>query len=774
VTDETLDVAQDPIVYHVDFSEEELARVIRFVLKFFPQYHSLTIDGLAEICKYFPLQGVLDKELPDRSAEDIKNFVSDLLEKRIVPTRPARVLSLERGDGSDLARVRRDNKVSSLLLARETEGNRGFGRTRSLANFQNEFQIAREDELSVIAEFTNCAGDIATISWVSTGNLICGTTVHSDSHNQQYNKPGNLLLYSSTSATLRAFPDHRVPRPLVEKGDNSTDAMRQSQDPWLYSSVVSSDYDPISNRAFTSSFDHTVKVWEVDEEGRAMKLLATWKHEGNVNFIAAAKDGSGRVASAADVPSEAVRIYTVNPYDIENSPFQAFSCSRNDAGDIKKWAYYPSCLQWGKAAYTQQLLAVGYSPRSLSGDDTDIPEDKFNTGEITVWDAEACRRIPVTTATTANVFEVTWHPTLQLFLAATSPCGLSIEHGTRTQIHIFQRDRDREEVAYCEYQSLDCKAADINGLTFMPNSLRHAYVTAACTDGKVYVWDTAWGNDPIHILRHGESLEGFHEQVETLDTGVMFMAWCKTADRLYTGSSDGVVKVWNIRSRKKPFVRNLLEAPGPISFGAFSPDHSTLAIGDATGRLYLLSHDKRDELEAHYTTLPGLSRRVRQPTPFIPHAEPPPPRDPEHLQDESLGGSIATYARRKYLESQQLVQTSNPVLGVVQGPNYASTMHYRREAHEDNDPEKPLLLSYERQQQSSQHWGGVCVQDSLMRLKDTQTSNEVSAMHERNTMKDLDIGKIASTDLATLLQEKAILSVDDWDYTYEELPAELH
>ncbi|UKZ81974.1 hypothetical protein TrVFT333_009755 [Trichoderma virens FT-333] len=196
---------------------------------------------------------------------------------------------------------------------------------RQYENFQNEFSKAHEDSLVLVAEYTNCAGDIATTTWIPDNNVLCGTTVHSDSHNQQYNKPGNLLLCSTKLGQLKAFPDHRIPRPLVEKGENSTTAMRQSQDPWLYSSVVCSDYDSVLGLAYTSSFDKTVKVWKVDKSGSTMTALATWYFGGNVNFVAAAKDGSGRVATAADVPTEAIRIYTVNMNDIANSSYVSFS-----------------------------------------------------------------------------------------------------------------------------------------------------------------------------------------------------------------------------------------------------------------------------------------------------------------------------------------------------------------------------------------------------------------------------------------------------------------
>lgn len=482
-------------VYHVDFSSEEVTQLVKQVSLHDHAKMPGTLASLESLCRTLSFPSHKGLVLPKRSPDDIQNFFSDVMSGRASAPDNARVFSLEQDSEMRQQKLRRRSQVNSLLFAREIEGNIGFGRTRQLVNFQNELRKTHEDELDVIAEFTNCAGDIATISWTSDDNFVAGTTAHSDSHNQQYNKPGNLLLCSSAQGTLKAFPDHRIPRPVVEKGENSTEAMRRSQDPWLYSSVVSSDFDQINKRAYTSSFDKTVKVWKVDDDGKSMHVLAKWQHQGNVNFVAAARDSSGRVASAADVPSDAVRVYDVMEEDVANSPFKAFSCSRPTGSD--KWEYYPATMQWGRSPGTEHLLVVGYSPRSLTGEDHDIPEEKSNSGEITLWDASQGCRLPVLTATTSNVFEVAWHPTLHRFIVATSPSGLSVDHRVHTQIHLFQRDRERLDGAYSEFQSLDCFASDINELTIMPNSLLHAYVTAACTDGKVYVWDTAQETSPF-------------------------------------------------------------------------------------------------------------------------------------------------------------------------------------------------------------------------------------------------------------------------------------
>ncbi|KAJ6439527.1 hypothetical protein O9K51_07414 [Purpureocillium lavendulum] len=793
-----------PQTYHVDFTQAEIEEIFDHVGKYFsPKTVPRTADSLKSLAyeHNVNIASIVGDAITGRTAEDVRNFCSDLMAGAARVSN--QILSLVQANEKHRA-GHRASRVSSLLLAREIEGNSRFGRMRRYENFQHGFKRAHEDGMSLVAEFTNCAGDISTMSWVPDRNIVCGTTAHSDRHNQQYNKPGNLLLCSTSEGTLRAFADHRIPRPLVDKGDNSTEAMRQSQDPWLYSSVVSSDYDHVHSRAFTSSFDRTVKVWNVSKSGEAMECIATWHHDGNVNFVAAAKDGSGRVASAADVPTRAVRIYTVDTDNVAQSSYQDISCTRTDADGSDKWAYFPATMQWGRAPGTTHLLVVGYSPRSLTNDDHDIPEDKRNSGEIMLWDAEKGCRVTMMTATTANVFEVAWHPQLHRFIAATSPSGLLVDQHVRTQIHVFQRDRDRpvDDPAYTEFQKLDCPAVDINELTYMPNSLLHAYVTAGCTDGCVYVWDTAQGDHPIHRLKHGDPLDDFTYDREKEDTGVKFTAWGASPDRFYTGSSDGVVKVWNVRNKRKPFVRTLVEAPAPISCGAFSPDQSQLAIGDASGRVFLFSVDERDQHASHVMKLPGTNRELRRPKPFLPHPEPPPPEpdapssDGMHL--DAADRSIAAYAHQRYIASGQLVLTRKPVVGAVQGPAYAATGLFRREAHVGEDPTAPLLTDFERHQRDALDKSRGSRRRAQTRLKnpipfpvpddddvdDVDDDDVISHCanisyniarlkhHVGNLKLDLDLTELDDQELGFLFIDGVVLDdEEDWGFQYKEMPA---
>jgi hypothetical protein len=85
-----------------------------------------------------------------------------------------------------------------------------------------------------------------------------------------------------------------------------------------------------------------------------------------------------------------VRVYKVNDHIISDSPYQKHSFSQFDLKlniiSTDKWAFFPTTIQWGFAPGVQHLILVGFSPRSRTADDCDIPEDKRWSGEICLWD----------------------------------------------------------------------------------------------------------------------------------------------------------------------------------------------------------------------------------------------------------------------------------------------------------------------------------------------------------------------------------------------------
>ncbi len=476
------DVLEEPSLLHVDFSPAEIKHVSNVTKS---ALRPPVTDGarspwkdLAKLSRKNAqlfrciLQQIDRAKLKGRSDKDIRNFLADASQGQT--SKEPRALVIERDIFDKQDAVARSSRISTLLFAREIGGQRISASPRGYINVENEIRKCIEDGLELRAEWTNLAGDISTIVWSSNNAFICGTTAHSDSRNQQYNKPGNLVLGSTALGTLKAYPDHRAVRPVVNKGENSTDAMRQSQDPWLYTSVVSSDYDVVHDRAFTSGFDKTAKIWKVDPSGSSMTSLGTWQHSGNVNFVVASKHPSGMVATAADVPLDAVRVYRINYDSIQDSPYRSYSCSRivdSEGNPVLTdiWAYFPAAIRWGLAESVKHLLLVGYSPRSLTGDDNDIPEDRRHSGEICLWNGLTGERWKLTGGTVQNVFEVAWHPSQPSFIVAASPKPLGVVEGVRTQIRIFRPSDNKEfgDKALAEIQVLDCTAVDINELAIL-------------------------------------------------------------------------------------------------------------------------------------------------------------------------------------------------------------------------------------------------------------------------------------------------------------------
>lgn len=405
-------------------------------------------------------------------------------------------------------RVKR-NPIGQLLREREIHGvASGSVRAQSgQSSFKSVVSGYFEDNFIRQTEWHNCSGTLLSLTWTSPDAFICGAVAHVDTHHMQYNKPGNLLLGSAKHDTLRAYSDHRVIRPIVsilENANNALEAMRTTQDPWMYEPVASTAHCDYSGLTFTASFDKTVKVWSLMEDGSSMILEGTWEHDNRVNFVATSKHHD-RVATASESMTDAVRVYLVDEDSISHSSYDSFcgnkaSTQGEEIRRREKWSYKPSTIQWGATEVTSHLLLVGWSPRSDSGDDSDIPEASRNTGELCVWNSGKGETVPINSTHVQNVFEVLWHPTKSSFLAATSPSGTFDVDRTKTQIRLF--GLNSIGTAFINTRTFDCPGSDINELTIMPTSIEDCYVTVSCTDSCTYVYDSKAGDQPIHVLQH--------------------------------------------------------------------------------------------------------------------------------------------------------------------------------------------------------------------------------------------------------------------------------
>jgi WD40 repeat protein len=758
-------VARD--IDHFDFIREEIEQICISIRSALMRYHpTSSLDPLEQLSSFMAGRSKAEvarfsklicekvqspgaelgcKLLHHRGEDAIAEFLGDAADGKLTNTKA----SFTRSSHSNYALAR-------YLRGREMSGIAPLSSQSGRPTLRSQAMSCLEDSLTRQSEWTDCCGDIATITWIGNDSFVCGATAHSDNFNMQYNRAGNLIFGSLSSNEMRAVPGHRIPRPLVaiaENAQNASNAMRETQDRWLYTSVVSTSFSEKNGLTFTASFDKTVKAWRVADDESSAQLQGVWEHDNNVNFVVTSRKHN-RVATASDVGDNAIRVYDLDLNDVSLSPYDTYTGERakEQACELRErdnWAYFPATIGWGKCESTKNLLLVGYSPRSLRNEDTDIPEDRRNTGELCLWDVvNNGGRIQVPSARSQNVFEVLWHPSQPCFIAATSPGG-AYDPSTRTQIRIFAQSPDHIYHHFVQTKTLDCSASDINELTMMPNSPSSSFVTASCTDGSTYVYDTAQGDKAIHVLNHGESLDNPLPDIprEVGDQGVKFASWGQSSDRFYTGSTDGKVKAWDIRAPVgKAFIRNVLEVSGGISAGSFSKDYSKLLIGDATGKVHLLRYDDSELLpEVESTTFPGLNVGTRatgsvsrRPKPIIQHNE-------ANDTTEESGIDLA----KSFIEDGQLVKHPDPRIGVLQGPKYSNTRLFDLQSHEAHDSALPLKQEVLVKQQFV-----VMVPRPGFKVgRVLNISSSSTQIHAQNVLKDIALERLG-IEL-------------DWDYVYK-------
>ena len=558
--------------------------------------------------------------------------------------------------------------TSSLLRSRELGGTIQYDGI--YLNSQGITVALRKhitDKITYWRGWIGASKDVLVVTWAPDGsNFAVGASTELDDLNIQYNRRNNLLLGNLESNTLRELPDHYVDRPLpetIESGDNSHQATYDAVDPELYTTVSSICFNDRSDRMFTASYDSTVKVWDV-ARGKST-CVSTLQHKEAVDHLALSGEC---LATGQQTIKESIRIYQLDTFDdLDNldgdqAPLATFGSTR-----AQKQKMFPTCLQFGKTPETTGLLLGGYSEVNVDLRTSD------REGDICLWNVETGHSFKITPMA-QSVWDIAWHPRLSIFAAATAPglrAKLTFRHTTHSVVRTWSPMEGLGRIM--EYE---CPAADINIVTFNPRD--DHYVSASCTDGSTYVWDQRSPDRILHQLKHGKPIDELDNEIsiEDQDTGVCMSTWDQDGRVLYTGSSDGVIKAWNIyQSAEDASIREVAKFNSGIMCGSFSPDYTNLLVGLSIGGVQILSScptthpSNDDDIIADHTA----------PYETIRHF---PAKEPEK-EDSGIA------AARDLLSSGRIEM--HPIYGAGRGPNYDGP--YAAYAHPaDADPSVTELI----------------------------------------------------------------------------------
>lgn len=537
--------------------------------------------------------------------------------------------------------VPRRTNTQSLLFGRE------LGR-------QCPLDVDMIADLRPWKSWNGASKDLLVLAWSPDGTqFAAGSAADVDEHNMQYNKSNNLVLGNLQSSHLKELPDHCIPRPTFSPVN----------DPYLYMSITAMQW--VGNKLFTASWDRTVKIWDTSRP--TTPCVQTLQHDSRVHVMSVSKIDTGILATG----TRSILLWDIrDPTNFTSTilPFDRDSRYKADAG------FTSTVLAWGQSPSTKQFLAGGMA---------DLSEEVSYKGHLGLWQARESGFEPLRTAYSQNVFDIKWHSSLPQFATASPESAHNarmkgIGTNVKSIVRVFSLDCgfSKRVPAAMEFS---CPALDVNEVTFCPTDATSTYVTASCTDGVTYVWDSRKGDQILHQLRHGEPVAPIdHERSRDLaDVGVRVALWGASVDQFYTGASDGVLKRWDIRrSPEDVLLENTASFDTGIMCAEFSHDKSHLLVGDSGTGVHVLSSGPCGDPEITDFKFEAASGPA---------------------EEQVDGVEVAN----DLISSGQLVR--HELFGVGQGPAYAGPFASWARQLQDNTPRTqlgnvPLLQVYQDQQ----------------------------------------------------------------------------
>ena len=664
IWDQASSLAWQGAVLHVDYSPSELEQVQRAISKIrsVPKTsrHNTQRRHFRAILRDLPdpklinLAQIIQSRLTTRGIDSIEAFLSDARAGDMTDTPQVLRLAAARPQKSHSSG--QSQSTTTMLRTRETglQSRRGWKTAAKALAYQSRNKIT--DTLGPLCSWTGASSDIHTVAWSPDGeSFAAGAVAVTDVDSMQYNRHNNLLFGDLQSASIHELAEHRIERPRPETGANSTHAMFVSQDQKLYTTITSVAFAPSTKIMYSAGYDGFIRVWHMEADSLQPTLGAALRQKAEVEMMIVNRQCNGMLATAAKTSGgSAIKVITIDEDD--PSKFSRHSFRSEKAASRSDLRILPQALKFEPSFGGLILAGFGANVRADSGFDL--------TGDLCLWDIETQSQIPIY-GSNRNVFDVTFNPnrrSMPLFAAGCVANG-NVNRGTRSVIRLYdEKGPDR----YTCPLEIECKALDMNDVIWCPEDER--LIAAGCTDGRVYVWDMRRPDHPLRTLSHGSSLmplqDGIHP--ERTDTGIRFLSWGDTATRLYSGSSDGVVKVWDVtRSNEDTFVKDLIALDSGIMAGAFTSDYSRLLLGEVNGSINVLDVSRDD------CTIKDADK-LR----YIPYAC----SDYEHdsksdgiaVEDTTAKSGVAE--GMKLLQSQQLrlaPMGALPIRQAVQGPNYS-------------------------------------------------------------------------------------------------------
>ncbi|KAJ9641857.1 hypothetical protein H2199_005070 [Coniosporium tulheliwenetii] len=649
--------AWEGTILHADFLDEELAvleKVIEDVLGtvVYQQGDTAilrirTSMASATEADVYAISWRARRVLEARTLESIKQFLQDAIDGNVTSVPHCQKL------GATAKHRTHSSSTSALLRRRELGVSSGRQYQSGLRNVPTALKNNCYDTLGPSISFTGTSGDVGTVAWAPDGQgFAAGSACLDDGHSMQYNRPNNLLIGDVDRKIICELPDHHVNRTRQETGANSSHSMHMSQDPRLFKTVSTVAFSPNGQYLYSAGYDNFVREWDLAREGESRSrdpLLASrsygFEHKAPVELLTV--NGNGLLATGCRRAKNSVKI--IHPRDGVRRSFTSQRATERPESRI-----FPSCLRWGVLPFYSSYLLAGFCSNS---------EDEGKDGEFCMWNVEAKEPIKIW-GTSGNVFDCAWSPHWNGpggHFAVGTVAGLGVNPGTRSVVRTF--DWRLHQITHVGQFSktieFECPARDMNDVVYNPYD--DHYIIAGCTDGTTYVWDVRNDNRILHTLSHGDSLMALDpsQPRELLDTGIRFCSWAQDRTRLHTGSSDGVVKSWDIyRSSEDVHVQDVVTLNSCVMSGAFSPDYTRLLIGEENGSINVLEvgNDDRSLKEADSFTL----HESPESKAANPSAKP---------ADEASGIEAA----KTLLEAQQITLRTMgglPIRQAVQGPNY--------------------------------------------------------------------------------------------------------